>query len=1124
VVLTIFERAAFFRRYMKRKSVVILNADHNITAKQPRSPILTRLRHKLGRKGRALMLRAAEVLLWFKLVTPARWCLERAAPVLSNTRRVRAVIGATFAGRPSTGKISAIRLQDMASRLKRHVALKEYPELLRIAVEYEVMERPMPLAVGDLLARQMVSDPGRDRIRKAAQKARARAPHSPYLIYLQTVVLAKQGEYQTAAKIVQTEIEAVVAADYRDPAALKRAQKSFEMLRGTWRAVDNISRQDMGWADADGGDGYADLAITGKIAKQRRNAVRWDINFKEPLLQARDEAGYLQACLTEFRQTGPLLDRIRVISDMLRQGARPQLSYHRAHAQAQTCYDTLRPEIAALTQAPEGENTLGESPDRAVLAEPAAVMIVRMLVNAMGVLRMLHRDADIEALKWQLYRFAQRRPDPSALWLILPEILPEAVDTTPLAQVAVPAPTPASAPVSAPALAPDSQSGAAADVSDDASQDAAEDAAEGASQDAADAFDLADNWEQRALVLRRTLPVVPLKEHHLKAFLRWALWTRAFAQADRVFHRLPAALQTSQAALYYVNILQRQSRFGEALRILRQIHANTLARPAQLAPFQHWNLLRRDGELNFLNKTAIAFARVPQPETPPETPVGVLIIGARNLDQLRKYPLVVLMELRRQGWAIISLVEGLLPRFKTGDPAIDVLSGCITMERGLTRAARTAFAPLEGFVANPAAGQLDWMGLNLRHSMLEDARISRRTYDVDFSCPVLSANLQRLSDWTALMAQATVYARTALAKRGLRCGLMSLYNSRLPDSLFRLYCDKVGDPNRFFALQTANGYENYFANFGNRISTRCVVRNMTRINDVRSASFPSPAVFESYYQANSTSAEEVLIRLEHIATVRRSTGLATVADPAAVACEARVMEWRAKGGKVACLFGRVVCDSAVPFDGGPGHADLKDWLRHSIEAVRGSDTLLLIKPHPYELNEQIATYLNQYFADLIGPDLLANMPDNVIMLGHRWFDISAMARFVDLGLIYNGTVAVEMALLNIPCIQCNYFGPIDYPLGHIVAESRAAYAAMLRFELPPQGLPDMRARAALWLDYMSNGRFALDYRYHERPVTNKVIYPPLWIAEDLERYFEAGDPHVVELAGRITGSHAEPQI
>ena len=95
-------------------------------------------------------------------------------------------------------------------------------------------------------------------------------------------------------------------------------------------------------------------------------------------------------------------------------------------------------------------------------------------------------------------------------------------------------------------------------------------------------------------------------------------------------------------------------------------------------------------------------------------------------------------------------------------------------------------------------------------------------------------------------------------------------------------------------------------------------------------------------------------------------------------------------------------------------------------------------------------------------------------------------------------------------------------MGHIVPQDRDHYTALLQSRTVPQGLPDMRARAALWLDYMSNGRFALDYRYHERPVTNKVVYPPHWIDEDVAGYFDSGDSNVTALAGRITGSHPEP--
>lgn len=1002
----------------------------------------TALKRKVQGKLRGLMLRVSDGLLKAGFDTQARWVLTRIEPMLISNRLTRRLLNTAFAARPSSGNISAIRLADLANRVKRPIARKDYPRLLMLAAEFEALGKPMPLAIGDLLARQIISEPGRARLGAAAKTALQGAPHSPFLLYLHTVILAKEGAYQEASGIIKTAIETLAARSYRTAAEVQQAQRIFENLQNNWRVIDHISREDMGWTDAEGSAGYVELASIGKTRTAARNLAAWTVNFKEPLLQSRDEARYLEACLQDFRAAKRLLDKIRAVSDMLRQSSRRQFTYHRAYAQAGACMDELIPELAALT----------EGVDAGTLSESAAVNIVRSLINALDVLHTLGRAEAIEALRWQLFQFAQAGLADSALWLVLPELVDE------------------------------------------------------------NARD--NDWGRRSRVLRLRLPEVPRKEHHLKAFLKWALAMRAFAEADRVFGKLPASLRISMSALFYANILQRQSRFTEALVVLRNAHANALSRPVQLNPFQHWNMLRREGELNFLRQTATAFARVPQPRNPK----GVVVIAARNLDQLRKYPLVVLMDLRRQGWAVVSLVEGLLPKDKTGDAAIDLLNGCITIERGLTPQARRVFPELEGFVAAPQEGRIEWMGLNLQHSLMEDARINRRAYDVDFSCPALTDSLQKLCDWTRLVAQATVYAQRTFAQRKVRGGLMSLFNSRLPDSLFRLYCEKAGDPYAFFALQVANGYENYFSNFGNKISTRCVVRNVTQFSEVRSASFPRPSVFAGYVEVNRHRVDSVLERVEKIATAKRTTGPDGPTDPAAIACEAQIMEWRAKGGKVACLFGRVVCDSAVPFDGGPAHKDLREWLQSSIDAVRGSNTLLLIKPHPQEINNQIATFLNQYFADLVDGDL----PPNVIMMGHRWFTITDLKRFVDLGLVYNGTVAVEMALLDIPCVQANHFGPIDYPLGHPIPESPEQYRAMLRFETPAVTAPDMRARAALWLDYMSNGRFALDYRYHSRPVTNKVVYPPYWIKEELDAYLRHGDPHVRTLARRITGVASEP--
>ena len=114
-----------------------------------------------------------------------------------------------------------------------------------------------------------------------------------------------------------------------------------------------------------------------------------------------------------------------------------------------------------------------------------------------------------------------------------------------------------------------------------------------------------------------------------------------------------------------------------------------------------------------------------------------------------------------------------------------------------------------------------------------------------------------------------------------------------------------------------------------------------------------------------------------------------------------------------------VCDSGVPFDGGPIHKKYERMDKsHNSKTVEGSNTLLLIKPHPHEFKETIACYLNEYFFDLI--DNIDELPEN-ILLGHKWFDIHMLEEFLDFGLIYNGTTSVELGVLGIPSVLCSHF-------------------------------------------------------------------------------------------------------
>lgn len=602
----------------------------------------------------------------------------------------------------------------------------------------------------------------------------------------------------------------------------------------------------------------------------------------------------------------------------------------------------------------------------------------------------------------------------------------------------------------------------------------------------------------------------PKKDYEVRSFLSWALHGRRHDLAHRFFKTAPTAMRQSYIVYDYVRILQREGRFEEALKLCDNICATLLQRPAQFDPWRHWSLIRRADELRFLRETTRWFTQVPQPTQPK----GVVMLAPRNAQQLTKYPLVVLMELKRQGWAVIPLVQGVLPREETGDHRIDKFIGCITQDGQLDEGVVSAFEPIDDLVVDLPKGRFAWAGADMSQVLWEEAAINRRRFNVDFSCPALQPFLGRLVNWTQVIGTVLQTARRDFGAMQLRAGTIVSFQARLPDAIVRFYCARRGDPQDFFCIHATNGYENYFANFSRPYSMKAGLRNVTAHPELRTASFPVPKDFMAWYEARRSFGAENLASVEDTTRVRRAAREAPTPPPEALVVKERVKAWKRSGGRVVCLFGKVVCDLAAPSDGGPAHANMKDWINHTVESIRGSRTLLLIKPHPHELRDEIATFLTERLTDLIDGEL----PDNVVIVPPDWFDVGDISELVDLGVIYNGTTAIELGLVRVPAVLCSNFAPIDYPIGHVVPRDREHYRNLLRFEEAASVPEDLAERAAAWIHYMSGDRLAVPYRYHFRPLTNKLEASPHWFETDVVEYLAKGDPHVSALAERITTS------
>jgi hypothetical protein len=916
------------------------------------------------------------------------------------------------------------------------------PALLTAMVEFETIARAAPFSVGSRILELLSSEEGRADLIQASEQILSKHPDSPFLIYLRSASLAKNGNIPEAHDFVMAAIRRC-QEDAASGLLTERNRRRYNQLNKVWRVIDTISRDAATWSDGSGGDtpAWAKSDVSADAPMSDISSVdRVDdqqLVFSEPLLQGRQYDRYLDVCKREFHNAQRLHEKFGALRDMMREGLRRIADYHAPYNLASACFEEIGPQWRKLTEPSYIDNRKSWTAMRAT---------AKLLAEALQLARQLRRSEDVVLLERSLLYLAGKPAAATAIWTVCH------------------------------ALVGDSSNAYVKET-----------------------IDLVTNSRRD-----------PEGDADIREFFIWARRVQRFDLAHAMYDRLPARWKASIGVPQYAAILQQEGQFARAAELIRTVNANLLRQPSSVDANYSWSQIRRAGELEFAAETARRYSSVPQPKAPQ----GVIFLAPRGIVQMRLYPLVVLMEMKKRGWAVIPLTKGALPLEPTGIAEIDRFLGCMTLDGQIDRKVAEHFPEVSGFEADVVHGRLRWNDLNLDHVVWEDAAINRRRYNVDYTCPSLRSVLGRLARWTKIHCAVIETAKSTIVEKGMRCGFVILQQSRLPDAVVNFRLQEVGDPDNFFCVLTANGYENYFLNFSSAVSTRTALRNITRHPETRAASFPLPEEFEAFYRANHARVPEMLRSVQDIARIRRSTGEQAEHPPEAQACRERIVEWRKRGGKVACLFGKVVCDSGVPFDGGPAHSSMKDWLNHAIESVRGSDTLLLIKPHPHEMRNEIGVFLTERFLDLIEADL----PDNVLLLGHRWFDIHDLEGLIDLGVVYNGTSAAELGVLGIPSLLSSHFAPTDYPIGHVLPQSRDHFRKLLRFEERAIAVPDLQERAAAWLTLMSTGGASRDYRYHARPITNKIVYPPWWFVEDIERYTAQGDPNIELLAEEIAAA------
>lgn len=523
--------------------------------------------------------------------------------------------------------------------------------------------------------------------------------------------------------------------------------------------------------------------------------------------------------------------------------------------------------------------------------------------------------------------------------------------------------------------------------------------------------------------------------------------------------------------------------------------------------------------------TGDILARVPVAE-PRRGVVAVLV---------QKSPLMLIWsaltacELRGRGYETVFLDAPAVMPAAPSDPALARFHGIVDASGRKLADQPLASAAAPDWQIDPASRRMTKAGYQLHQAVSERIATSQRRYSI-----VPGVQADGIRDDALLRADAAIAVCAALTDwlraSGQRLLIFSTMTHYAPTCVYKQFCDshaapKSGAPSGLAAeyVEFNVGYEQYKSNQVDDVGSSVSVANLTRNPGQRISIHTTERAFASWLARQQlddrldaasphTSSEDAspdaglgkqAMAILHLDRSKRER------PPEAKAVLDRIEAHRARGGRVVCVLGKITYDIAIEQEGGPAHADMTDWLNHSIDVVRGQDdVLLLIKPHPYEILPEIANP-TEFFTDLISP----TPPDNCIVLAHRWFNLSELMPLVDLVSIWHGTATLEVLAQGVPMVVGASWGIKDHPIAVIAPQDRGDYRRiLLSRDMTPVG-DALRRRAQLLISYLVSDEVIVPYPYGRLSALRAAKGRRWgWNSDLVETYLQRGDPHIRYLA------------
>lgn len=382
---------------------------------------------------------------------------------------------------------------------------------------------------------------------------------------------------------------------------------------------------------------------------------------------------------------------------------------------------------------------------------------------------------------------------------------------------------------------------------------------------------------------------------------------------------------------------------------------------------------------------------------------------------------------------------------------------------------------LNQWTIDPDKQVISCLGVNYYQGFYE--RLSRvlKVFTLDWRLPHVKFYFRMWLQQADRLIGALEGARHVAAERDIRITLVSLQSQFVPGFILKFYAAANAD--RFSHVNISSSYENWVSNISGKPLGTLTLLNNTTHPEPSAPAFGAAKDFERWledeYRPNQAAYAPVLDRL---LSVKRAGDATEEAE----AFFGRLKALKSRGGKVFCALGKIPYDLCVPYQGGPAHRSMKDWINHTVEIANNGPHILLVKPHPHEINYNISQKPNESFVDLIERPFA----NNVITTPQRGVGVQSLISEVDAFLCWNGSSIAELGAQGAKIVAADDWATKNYPIRVKTPADRADYEMMLRGEAEINMHPEFEERSKAYVAYLSTAPFAIPYPYVSRSSTN----------------------------------------